>query len=451
VPIKLFLIPAFLVVALTGVAAAQVRHTPAAAPASGVQKNRQTQAPAQAPQNTPSAENRIVAVVNDDVVTTEDLQDRIALVLRTSGMADTTEDRQRLSPRVLRSLIDEKMQMQEAKHLNVSVSKEEVDQALARIEQQNNMPKGALDSFLEKSGIPRATLVSQLTAGIAWGKLVQNRLSQDVSVTEADVADALARVKENAGTPQSQVSQIFLAIDNPSQDDEVRQLAEKLEEQLHSGANFSAIAQQFSQSPTAAVGGDLGWVTPSEISPALGHAIQDMKPGDISPPIRSGGGYYILLLSDRRLPGQGSADQTQVSVVEAGAGLAPNAPPEYRTRLETILRQLANAGQTCASFAAAAHKLNLPFVKEAPNITAASLAPAVRHIVLGMTSGQVSRPFPVEGGFGVVMLCDRKEPPATAIPTREQVTDTLGRERLDVLSRRYMRDLRRSAYLDIRG
>jgi peptidyl-prolyl cis-trans isomerase SurA len=450
VPTKLLLPSLILLLALTGAVAAQDGHAPTAKPGPP-QKNQQAPGAAQTPQIAPPAENRIVAVVNDDVITSEDLQDRILLVLRTSGIPDTTENRQRMSARVLRTLIDEKMQMQESKHLNVSVSKEEIDQALARIEQQNNMAKGSLDAFLEKSSIPRSTLIGELTAGIAWGKLVQNRLSQEVTISDSDVADTLARMKENADTPQSQISQIFLAIDNPGQDDEVRRLADKLEEQLHAGANFSAIAQQFSQSPTAAVGGDLGWITPSEINPTLAQAIKDMKPGDISPPIRSGGGYYILLLADRRLPGHASADQTQISVVEAGAGLAPNAPPEYRARLETILGQLGRAGQTCEAFTAAAHKLNLPFVKEAPNIKASSLTLAVRRIVLGMTPGQVSRPFPVEGGFGVVMLCDRKDPATVVMPTREQITESLGRERLDILARRYMRDLRRSAYLDIRG
>ena len=101
--------------------------------------------------------------------------------MRSSGIADTPQNRTRISSQVLRSLIDEKLQMQEAKRLNITVTPEELDQAFARIEQQNNMAKGALDNFLRDSGIPRSSLVDQLTASLAWNKLVRNRLMQDVT------------------------------------------------------------------------------------------------------------------------------------------------------------------------------------------------------------------------------------------------------------------------------
>lgn len=397
-------------------------------------------------------DTRIVAVVNDDVVTTDDLNNRILLVMKSSGIPDTAENRQRLNSRVLRSLIDEKLQLQEAKHVTVAVTKEELDQALGRIEQQNNMPKGQLDKFLEQAGIPRSSLVDQITASIAWGKLVQNRLSMEVVISDEEVSEAMKRIKQNENTPQSEVSEIFLAVDNPTQDEEVQRLAERLEQQLHGGANFASVAQQFSQSPTAAVGGDLGWITPSEISPALGDALQTMKAGDISAPIHTGGGYYILLLNDRRMPGQASPDDTEVSISEAGAPIPADAPPDYRTRLNAVMQQLQAAGQSCATFAAAAKKFGLPFVRDIPpNTRAGTLPVAVRRVILALTPGQVSKPFPVEGGLGIAMLCERKEAKPPAPPTREQVMDNLGRERLDVLARRYLRDLRRTAFVDIRG
>lgn len=396
-------------------------------------------------------EVRIAAVVNDGIVTTGDLNERTILILRSSGIPDTPDNRQRLATRVLRTLIDEKLEMQEAKRLKIGVSKPDIDTALERLEKQNNLPKGGLDNFLRTLGIPKDTLVEQLTAALSWNKVVEGRMAEDVSVTDQEVTDTLRRIKEDESTPQSNVSEIFLAVDNAAQDDEVRRLADRLEQQLKSGGNFAAIAQQFSQSPTAADGGSLGWITPSEINPALAQALGNMKSGEISDPIRAAGGYYILALVDRRIPGQGNPNDSRVSVVEAGAPLPPNAPPEFRTRLAQALQSLIRAGTSCPAFAAAAHKMGLPFVKEAPDLVAATMAPSVRQITLSLSVGEVSKPFPVQGGVGLVMLCSRKEAAAPKPPTVDDVRNTMLRERLDVLGRRYLRDLRRNAYVDIRG
>ena len=214
-------------------------------------------------------EAKVAAIVNDDVVSAEDLANRVTLLVRSSRMQDTGENRKRITPQVLRALIDERLQMQEAKRLNVSVSKQEIADAFTRIEVQNNMPKGGLDEYLAKAGVSRASLVDQLTANIAWAKLVRNRLSQDVNISDEQVTEALNHMKETADIPQSRVSEIFLVIDNPRQEAEMKQLADRLIDQIRSGVKFDALARQFSQSPTAAVGGDLGWVTPSQLLPQL--------------------------------------------------------------------------------------------------------------------------------------------------------------------------------------
>jgi peptidyl-prolyl cis-trans isomerase SurA len=394
---------------------------------------------------------RIAAVVNDGIVTTSDLNERTTLILRSSGIQDTPENRQRLASRVLHTLIDEKLEVQEAKRLKITVSKADIDAALGRLEKQNNLPAGGLDKFLQQLGIPKESLVEQLTAVLSWNKVVETRMAEDVSVTDEEVADSLNRIKEDSKTAQSNVAEIFLAVDNPAQDDEVRRLADRLEQQLKSGGNFAAIAQQFSQSPTAAAGGSLGWITPSEINPALAGALAGLKAGDLSEPIRAAGGYYILALIDRRLPGQANPNETRVSVVEAGAPLPPNAPAEFRARLAQALQALVRLAHTCPAFAAAAHKMGMPFVKEAPDILVSTMAPGVRRITLSLPVGEVSKPFPVQGGVGLVMLCARKDAAAPKPPSLDQVRESLLRERLDVLGRRYLRDLRRDAYVDIRG
>lgn len=413
--------------------------------------NAKPEVQAAAPVPPAQEEVRIAAVVNDGIITTSDLGSRMTLLLRSSGIQDNAENRQRMGPRVLRTLIDEKLEAQEAKRLNISVSKSEVATALSHLEEQNHLAKGGLDKFLANLGIPKAALVDQITAALTWHKLIDARLAQEVSVSDDEVNAALKEAKENENTPQNNVVEIFLAVDNPAQDDEVHRLADKLEQQLHSGGNFAAIAQQFSQSPTAADGGALGWITSKQIAPDLAKAIDALKPGEVSEPIRAGGGYYILGLADRRLPGQSNPNEAVVSVVEAGAPVPPNAPTDFRARLAQALQQITHAGTSCPAFAAAAHKVGLPFVREAPDIKVETLSAGVRHITLGLKVGEVSKPFPVQGGVGLVMLCGRKDAAPPKAPTFDETKYSIERQHLDVLARRYLRDLRRNAYVDIRG
>jgi peptidyl-prolyl cis-trans isomerase SurA len=391
-------------------------------------------------------ETRIAAVVNDDIVSLNDLSNRMLLVMRSSGMEDTKQNRDRVSSQVLRSLIDERLEMQEAKRLNVNVSQDEVEKALERIEQNNRMAKGALNEFLEKTGIPRAALVEQITAAMAWSKVVRNRLSQDVTISDEDIAETLNRMKENVDVPQNRVSEIFLAIDNPTQDAEVKQLADRLIEQIRGGVRFDAIARQFSQSPTAAVGGDLGWVTPHELAPALGEAIQKMKPGEMSYPIRTGGGYYMLYLLDRRVLGQPDPAQVELSLVQ----VTFPAPPERQQQVMTEAQQVSDSVKSCGELAKVGRERAPQTSREIPEIKAGELPSQIRDAVLKLGVAEVSKPLALQGAVVVVMVCQRKDPPG-GLPTREEVSESLARERLDTLARRYLRDLRRGAYVDIRG
>src|SRR5581483_168528 len=270
----------------------------------------------------------IAAVVNDDVISVYDLAERMRLVMLSSNIADTPEARQRIGAQVLRGLIDEKLQLQEAKRQGVTASEAEIKKAFEQIEKQNNMRPGQLDEFLKSRGIDRNTLIQQITATLVWGKLVRRLAAQTVTVSDEEIDEAMKRVKEHAKEPESRVAEIFLAVDNPAQDEEVRRLAEKLIEQMRAGARFSAIAQQFSQSATAAVGGDMGWVRPDQLAPELGKVEANLKPGELSPPIRTGAGYYLLLVLERRNGaggGGGSAEEPVYDIVQVVFPVAASA------------------------------------------------------------------------------------------------------------------------------
>ena len=184
-----------------------------------------TQRPAAQSPDSQVTETRIAAVVNDEAISVADVLSRLRMVMLSSNLTDSPETRQRIGAQVLRTIVDEKLQMQEAKRQNVTATDEEINKALAQIEKQNNMQAGQLDQVLKSHGIERSALVDQLTASIVWAKLVRRLVSQTSVVSDEEIDYALQRAKETANEPQSRVAEIFLAVDNPQQDDEVRRLA----------------------------------------------------------------------------------------------------------------------------------------------------------------------------------------------------------------------------------
>jgi peptidyl-prolyl cis-trans isomerase SurA len=395
-------------------------------------------------------ETRIVAVVNNDIITAGDVDARMNLIMRSSGIPDTPQNRQQLTARVMRTLIDERLEIQEAAKYKVKVTKDEVDKALANIELHNNMQKGGLDEYLKGAGIPRQSLVDQLTASLSWTKVVQGRYASDVSVSDAEVSDEIARIKADFGKPQSHVAEIFLAIDNPTQDAEVKGLADRLIDQIRAGANYAALAQQFSQSPSAATGGDIGWVTPTQFGPPLDEAIAKMNPGEISYPIRTTAGYYIMFLIERRTPGEHSADDTQLSLVEVVLPLSPTATPQEQQQVAAHVQEITAGAKSCGEMAKIAREQGPQLSTQTPSVRAGDLAPELREAVLALQVAQPSKPLPARGGVGVAMVCQRTDPPSP-VPSTDQVYDQIMHQRMDQMARRYLRDLHRSAYVDIRG
>lgn len=390
----------------------------------------------------------IIAVVNDEAISTSDLDARMRIVIASSNMGDSQEIRQRLAPQVLRSLVDEKLELQEARRLNIKIPEQEVGEALSRIEEQNHLPKGGLNDFLKARGIDPAALTEQTTAGIAWAKVVRQRSFEVSPVSDEEVDGAVARYQESAAQPQLRLAEIFLAVDNPVQEEEIRRSADKLFEQLHEGAAFSALARQFSKSPTAAVGGDMGWVLPSELPAEIGRTVRDMKPGQLAPPLRVGGGYYILYLIDRRAPGGGQA--TELSLAQIMFPLSPGAPEKERQNRIAEATRIQKEAKSCGEFLKIGREVAPQTSGDLGRVRLDDLPAELRQVVAPLSPAEISPPVPLRGGIGLLMVCARHSEEGGA-PNREQVMDTLARERMDSFAQRYLRDLRRTAFVDIRG
>lgn len=245
---------------------------------------------------------RIVAVVNEDVISASDLDDRIKLIILSSNLPNNEDTRERLTGQVLDSLIDEQIRLQEAERLEIEITEEEIDQGFAKIASQNDILPEEFKKMLEARGINLGTMRRQIASQLAWSKVVQSEMRPKVIITPNDVENVQERWENSIGSHEYRVAEIFLPVEDPQKETNTRQLAERLVSQINSGkAPFSKLAQQFSKSAGAAQGGDLGWVHEGQLAEELENAIKQMNEGTISSPIRSLSGYHILLLLKKRL------------------------------------------------------------------------------------------------------------------------------------------------------
>jgi len=390
---------------------------------------------------------RIVAVVNDDVITAVDLAARTRMILASSGIKDTPEAGQRILPQVLRALIDDRIRNQAITKEGITVSQDRIDRRLNDLARANNASRQQFEGMLQQSGIPIGVLEDQIRTEVGWAMLVQRKFRSGIIITDADVDAAQKRMIENEGKPEYQVAEIFLSVDDPTQSDAVRQSAERLMEQVKGGADFAAVARQFSQASTASSGGLIGWVHPGDLAPEIDTALTTMEPGSIAGPVRSEGGFHILQLRDKRTTGE-SKTQGTVSlkrfVVPLKAGATPAEVDAATHRAQTAVDRIAS----CADVAKEAGDVDGGKVTDLSNVNLTSLPAGLQTIALSNPVGKASPPVRSSDGMNVFVVCQRNV--TTSGPTREEIGEQLMRDRLDLLARGYLRDLRRAAYVDIR-
>lgn len=392
---------------------------------------------------------RIAAVVNDDVITSRDLDDRLELVMLTSGIADSAQARQRLAPQVLRSLIEETLQDQEARRLDIRVEDAEVEQALANIAQRNQMSVETMRRFLAQNGINSETLLDQVRAQIAWVKIVNRQIVPRVTVTVDQLDMAVDEARRNEGQPEYLLSEIVLPVDNPAQAQVIAGDAARLVQTLRDGASFESLARQVSAAASAERGGDLGWIRGSAMPGELRNALERMRENEISDPLPSPIGFHIFWLRDRRVnpataaaaTGQGEVQLAQILFpVEGQSGLGPR-----RAEAAQVRSRLGD----CAAMVEAAAELNAPNSGQLGWVRVGDLPQELREAASSLPVGQVSPPLEGPDGIRLLMVCDRRQPQGPAAE-REQIAERLERERVDRLARRYLRDLRKEAFVEVR-
>lgn len=392
----------------------------------------------------------IAAVVNDEIISNFDLDQRIRLVISSSGSEPTAQLANQLKTQVLTGLISERLQIQEARRLNIDVTDEEISSAVGFIEEQNGMPEGNLARVLESQGASVESLHDQLRAQIAWSKVVSRRLRPRVVVGADEVDTLVARLKKRERV-EHLTSEIFLSFSdqNAAVREDVVANAQTLIGQLRDGASFPILAQQFSQSVSASDGGDLGWITSAELPQAAGAALETLAVNEISGPISTRDGVYVLRVRERRRFAAVDPEQVTVALKQIFIPLKENADDDSIGSQMALARTVAGTVRGCDDFDALAQEMGSDESGDLGRVKVADMPAQFREAILATEVGEASDPIRTETGIRVFMVCDREQPEAPD-PDRRAIENSIGQARLSMLARRYLRDLRRDAVVDIR-
>lgn len=392
--------------------------------------------------------NSIVAVVNGDIVTRSEIDSRRRLLALSAGVAGDTSTQG--GDQILRLLIDERMRIQELSRRRIPVTDQDIASSVANIESRNGLPPGGVVQNLRRAGIEPRVLYDQIRAQIGWARLLRGMLGEQANISDAEVNEFLAGQRARLGEPEFLVSEIFIPVENPGQEAQVRRFVTDVIQRLRQGVPFPMVAAQFSQSQSAVQGGAMDWMTGDRFDPAVTSILKQMPEGAISNPIRVPGGFEIVLLRDKRISGRDMAtimSMRQVFLPFEGQ-VNPQAPTAQQLAQLQRAQTLSDQARGCEAMDAAARGSPRP-ADPGPvrldNIT----PPELRDLLSSLPIGRATQPIISVDGALIFMVCSR-ETRNLAEANPQQARDILLRDRIELLSRQLQRDLRRRAQIEVR-
>jgi peptidyl-prolyl cis-trans isomerase SurA len=399
-------------------------------------------------------ELKIAAVVNDDVITQFDVFMRLRMAMLSARLQDTPETRQRLLPTVMRALIDDHLKYQEAKKQGITVGDTDVNNRIDVLAKRNNMSRSDFEAMLNSNGVIVTALADQIRSDIAWGRLVQRELRSTIRISDDEINEAVAAAKAAQGKTEYHIAQIFLAVDTPKDEGPVQQSAQRLLEQLQGGADFASLATQFSQDTSAADGGDIGWVRPDEVDPAVAQALIQAGngaalKGKLLGPIQGTGGYFLIAVEDARQGDQSAVAPGVVHIVQLLWPLTPDASDKEVQAAQSQADTFSGKPHSCQDFQQLAGEQAGAQFRDFGRVGLDEMPPEIRQLAVNQPIGTPTAGIRGDGGIAVFVVCDRGGDSSGQV-SRIAIADRLAGERLETLARGYLSDLRRSAYVDIR-
>lgn len=382
----------------------------------------------------------VAAIVNDKVITTLDVQQRMRLMILSAGRQISPQMLAQIQNQAVRDLVQEQLKLAEAKKFEVEIEDKVIDSELRDMAMQGGTDIAGLEQQLAADGVSIDTLRQQIRAQLAWQRLVQGRHRSRIRVSDEEIDRQMQRMREDATKEQFLVSEICIPVGDPSEAQQTYQGSLQLIEQMRRGVPFAVVAQQFSACPSAAGGGDLGWVRSGELPADINNAIVQLKPGSVTNPIPTEGAFMIMGVRDKR---------AAVVAGEQAWTLAYASAPLTLGRNEALLAlEKLKTAEACGGRALRQDLGRNVGVATLENLRIGDIDPRFHSALEGLSRGDLSAPVEVDGALHVFYVCEKDE--GLGLPSREQLEDRAFARELQRISMQYLRDLERKAMVDIK-
>ncbi|MFO1241539.1 MAG: peptidylprolyl isomerase [Sphingomonadaceae bacterium] len=390
---------------------------------------------------------KATAIVNGEIITGTDVEQRLALIILANGGKVPEEERDRLRVQVLRNLIDEVLQIQEAKANKIEVTDDDVNRTYARVSQNFKRTPEKMSEYLREVGSSDRSIRRQIEAEAAWSRLLRRKV--EVNISDAEVNGIIDRLKAARGTSEYRVGEIFLSA-TPENSQEIFANGRKIIDQVRQGGSFAAYARQFSEASTAVQGGDLGWVRAAQLPDELAKAVQEIQVGQIVGPIAVPGGFSILYLTDSRKVLTADPRDAVLALRQMGMSFKDGMTAAEAQAKATAFAQATQNMGGCGKVEETAAKIGAEVVDN-DQVRVRDLPPPLQEMLLKLQIGQATPPFGSQKeGVRVLVLCGRDDPQVASDPSFDQIMAQLEEERVGRRAQRYLRDLRRDAVIDYR-
>jgi len=414
-------------------------------------------APAAPAQGSSLIVDRIVAVVNKEVITMSELNDAIAGAereLRRRGTAPP--ERGVLERQMLERLILDRAQGQLARDTGIRVDELQLDRAVQRIASSNNMTLADFRSALERDGLPYETFRKEVREQIALTRLREREVDDKIQVSDSEIDLFLEATKATSSErTEYNLAHVLIRVPEQASPERIeagRVRAEQVRAEAAAGGDFAKLAASFSDAPDALRGGALGWRQQDRLPELFADALQKMQPGEASPVLRSPAGFHILKLLDRRIAGISDAPVAQtklrhilirtsenVSEAEARRRLA-----DIRARILTGAADFAEMARANSDDATAARGGELDWVYPGDTV------PEFERAYADLKVGEISQPVRTPFGYHIVQVLARRSADMSPERKRLQARQVLRERKSDEEYQEWLRQLRDKTYVEVR-
>jgi peptidyl-prolyl cis-trans isomerase SurA len=389
----------------------------------------------------------IAAIVGDDVITTTDLAERRDLIMAISAIPATPENQKKITPRILQSLIDETLELQEAKRQSFTITDDEVSKALAELSATHNQQPGSLKDFVRDHGLSMHSLENQFRAQLAWTKVVQRKLRHNVTISQDEITRAQEAQASAPGANELHLAAITIPATSPAAFTDATARAEEIEGQVKKGESLPDIAAHYlgrsdvQFSPPA-------WMAEDTLPPMIQQALRDLKPGETTPPLRATSSIQFLQMLDRRVVKK-EEGASEVTIKQITVPVPARRTKPMLQKLDKTVDALRASPGSCMDTNLPA--MELPAQASFAHAKMGMLNPDQRAVLAHLEVGDVSAPLPGPDAVRLIMLCEKIEPAAGNLPDAEEVRKQLFTAKLELEAEKELRNLRRDTFIDIKG